>query len=110
MLSVDEIGAAVADPSRVVGMHFFSPANVMKLLEVVRADATSDAAVALAMGVGARAGKVPVLCAKSCFGFIGNRMLEDYAKEAHFLVEEGCAPAEVDAALRREVGLGAGRP
>ena len=77
-------------------MHFFSPANVMKLLEVVRADATSGARPRARDGRRRARGKVPVLCAKSCFGFIGNRMLEDYAKEAHFLVEEGCAPAEVD--------------
>ena len=80
------------------GTHFFSPANVMKLLENVRGAKSSDQAVATVMALGKRIGKVPVL-AGNCFGFIGNRMLEGYGQEAAFLVEEGASIAQVDKAL-----------
>lgn len=73
-LSIDAIGEATSRPASVVGMHFFSPANVMPLLENVRSDASSDVAIATAMDLGKRLRKKAVL-ARSCFGFIGNRML-----------------------------------
>jgi len=97
-LSIDEIGAATARPESVVGMHFFSPANVMPLLENVRSDASSDVSVATAMALGKKLKKKAVL-ARSCFGFIGNRMLEPYVQEALYQLEEGCLPKDVDAAI-----------
>jgi 3-hydroxyacyl-CoA dehydrogenase len=79
-------------------MHFFSPAQVMKLLEVVRAAATAPDVLASAMQVGKRLGKTAVV-SRVCDGFIGNRMLEHYLRQAMFCVEEGAPPAQVDAAL-----------
>jgi len=99
-LSIDDIGAATSRPQSVVGMHFFSPANVMPLLENVRSSASSDQAIATAMGLGKRLKKKAVL-ARSCFGFIGNRMLEPYIHEALFMLEEGARPHDVDAAMTR---------
>lgn len=97
-LDVDAMAAVLDHPGRLVGMHFFSPANVMKLLEVVRGAATQPAAIATAMALGKRLGKVAVLSG-NCPGFIGNRMLGGYTREASFLVEEGATPSEVDRAL-----------
>jgi 3-hydroxyacyl-CoA dehydrogenase len=79
-------------------MHFFSPANVMKLLEVVRGEATAADVLATVMQLAKRIGKTAVV-SRVCDGFIGNRMLEQYLRQAMFLVEEGAAPAEVDRAL-----------
>lgn len=95
---VDAIAAATNRPDDVVGMHFFSPANVMKLLEVVRGNQTADTALATAMAIGKKIGKV---CALSgvCYGFIGNRMLSGYGREAQMLLLDGCTPAQVDSAL-----------
>ena len=97
---VDAIAAATGRPEVVVGMHFFSPANVMKLLEVVRGDLTADDALATAMAIGKKIGKV---CALSgvCYGFIGNRMLGGYGREAQMLLLDGCTPAQVDSALEK---------
>ena len=97
---VDAIAAATGRPEDVVGMHFFSPANVMKLLEVVRGDRTADDALATAMAIGKKIGKV---CALSgvCYGFIGNRMLGGYGREAQMLLLDGCTPAQVDSALEK---------
>ena len=97
---VDAIAAATGRPEDVVGMHFFSPANVMKLLEVVRGDLTADDALATAMAIGKKIGKV---CALSgvCYGFIGNRMLGGYGREAQMLLLDGCTPAQVDSALEK---------
>ncbi len=97
---VDAIAAATARPQDVLGTHFFSPANVMRLLEVVRGAATADDALATVMGLGKRIGKV---CALSgvCYGFIGNRMLGGYAREAQLLLLEGCTPRQVDSALEK---------
>ena len=97
---VDAIAAATSRPEDVVGMHFFSPANVMKLLEVVRGDRTADDALATAMVTGKKIGKV---CALSgvCYGFIGNRMLGGYGREAQMLLLDGCTPAQVDSALEQ---------
>ncbi|MBS1831328.1 MAG: enoyl-CoA hydratase/isomerase family protein [Acidobacteria bacterium] len=97
-LSIDEIASATSRPESVIGTHFFSPANVMKLLEVVRGASTSLAAINTCMQLGKKLGKVSVL-AGNCFGFIGNRMFGPYRREAQFLVEEGASVAAVDRAL-----------
>jgi len=97
-LDVNAIAAVTSRPGDVVGLHFFNPANVMKLLEVVRADDTSDEVLATAMTLARRMGKVAVV-ARVCDGFIGNRMVEQYIRQAQFLVEEGATPAQVDQAL-----------
>ncbi len=99
-LDVDQIAAGTRRPQDVVGMHFFSPANVMKLLEVVRGRATGADVLATVMQLAKRIGKTAVV-AGVCDGFIGNRMLEQYIRQAMFLVEEGASPAEVDAALEK---------
>ena len=95
---VDAIAAATSRPQDVLGMHFFSPANVMRLLEVVRGGKTAPDALATAMGVGKRIGKVCAL-ARVCYGFIGNRMLTGYGRESQKLLLDGCTPTQVDAAL-----------
>ena len=97
-LDVDEIAAATKRPKSVVGTHFFSPANVMKLLEVVRGKETSMEVIASAMALGKKLGKTAVL-AGNCFGFIGNRMVAPYLREAYFLVEEGATVEQVNQAL-----------
>src|SRR5256885_4670015 len=97
-LDVSEIAGATARPESVVGMHFFSPANVMRLLEVVRGAKTSKAAIATAMAVGRRIGKVPVLVGV-CDGFVGNRMLHARGKQAERLILEGALPHQVDKVL-----------
>ncbi|HVU04868.1 MAG TPA: 3-hydroxyacyl-CoA dehydrogenase NAD-binding domain-containing protein, partial [Polyangiaceae bacterium] len=94
-LSIDEIATATSRPGQVVGWHFFSPANVMRLLEVVRGKATDEAVVATSMKVGKQIGKVPVLVGV-CYGFVGNRMLHQYYREAQFLIQEGALPQQVD--------------
>ena len=98
--SIDALAAVTNRPERVVGMHFFSPANVMRLLEVVRGDASDDATLQTAMSVGKRIGKVCVLSGM-CYGFIGNRMLRHYGREAALCVMEGASPAQVDRAMER---------
>lgn len=98
-LDIDAIASATARPAEVVGMHFFSPANVMPLLENVRGTQTSDEVIATTMAIGKALRKKAVL-ARSCFGFIGNRMLEGYCREAIYLLEEGCVPRQVDEPLR----------
>ncbi|GAB1258748.1 3-hydroxyacyl-CoA dehydrogenase NAD-binding domain-containing protein [Aurantivibrio plasticivorans] len=95
---IDEIATAVKRPEDVVGMHFFSPANVMKLLENVRAEKTADDVVATVMKLAKKIGKVPVL-ARVCYGFIGNRMLRNYGREAQLCIIEGATPKQVDDAL-----------
>ncbi len=97
-LDVNRIAAATGRPAQVLGTHFFSPANVMRLLEVVRTDGVSDEVLVTALSVGRRMGKVPVVSGV-CHGFIGNRMLEGYLREAAFLVEEGALPQDVDRVL-----------
>ena len=97
-LDVNEIAAATGRPESVIGMHFFSPANVMKMLEVVRGDATSDTAIATAMGIGRSIGKTPVLCGV-CHGFVGNRMLFMRGIEAEKMILAGAAPSQVDQVL-----------
>ncbi len=105
-LSIDEIASATARPQMVIGHHFFSPANVMKLLEIVRGKASSKEVIATSMALAKKLGKIGVL-AGNCKGFIGNRMIHCYAREAVFLVEEGAAPEQVDAALY-EFGMAMG--
>ncbi|HEY0837110.1 MAG TPA: 3-hydroxyacyl-CoA dehydrogenase NAD-binding domain-containing protein [Azospirillum sp.] len=97
-LDVDEIAAATGRPQDVVGMHFFSPANVMKLLENVRGAKTADDVVATVMGLSKTIGKVGVLVGV-CYGFVGNRMLHPRGREAVALVDEGASPQQVDKVL-----------
>jgi 3-hydroxyacyl-CoA dehydrogenase len=97
-LDVNEIGAATRRPESVIGTHFFSPANVMRLLEVVRGAKTSKTTIATAMAVGRRIGKVPVLVGV-CHAFVGNRMLHQRGREAERLLLEGALPQQVDKAL-----------
>ncbi len=94
-LDVNAIAAATSRPDHVVGMHFFSPANVMRLVEIVRGDKTSPEVLATAMAVAKRINKIGVVVGV-CDGFVGNRMLHCYLREAHFLVEEGASPQQVD--------------
>lgn len=98
-LSVDEIAMATSRPGDVIGTHFFSPANVMKLCEVVRGDLASDETIATAMAFAKQIGKVPVL-AGNCEGFIGNRILKAYGGEADVLLEQGATPWQIDSALK----------
>ena len=97
-LDVDEIATATGNPSRVLGLHFFSPANIMRLLEIVRGAKTSPQVLATAIDFARRLRKVGVVSGV-CFGFIGNRMLEGYGREAGVLLMEGVPPARVDAAI-----------
>jgi len=99
-LDVDAIAAVTQRAADVVGAHFFSPAHVMKLLEVVRASRTAPEVVATLMDLGRRMGKVAVQ-ARIYPGFIGNALFRNYTREAHFLVEDGALPHEVDAVLKR---------
>ena len=97
---VDAIAAATDRPQDVLGMHFFSPANVMKLLEVVRGEKTVDDVLATTMAIGKRINKVCTL-SRVCYGFIGNRMLGGYGREAQMLLMDGCTPSQVDSALEK---------
>jgi 3-hydroxyacyl-CoA dehydrogenase len=97
-LSIDEIAASTSRPEFVIGTHFFSPANVMRLLEIVRGKATSKEVIATCMQLSKTLGKVGVLVG-NCRGFVGNRMFGPYRREAQFLVEEGAAIEAVDRAL-----------
>jgi len=97
-LDVDAIAAVTKRPDDVIGTHFFSPANVMRLLEIVRGQATSKEIIATCMQLSKKLGKVGVLVG-NCRGFVGNRMFGPYRREAQFLVEEGASIAGVDQAL-----------
>jgi 3-hydroxyacyl-CoA dehydrogenase len=97
-LNIDEIASATARPAFVIGTHFFSPANVMRLLEIVRGKATSREVIATCMQLSKPLGKIGVLVG-NCRGFVGNRMFGPYRREAQFLVEEGASVAAVDKAL-----------
>jgi 3-hydroxyacyl-CoA dehydrogenase len=97
-LDIDEIARATTRAEMVIGHHFFSPANVMRLLEIVRGKATSKEVIATSLALSKRLKKVGVLVG-NCRGFVGNRMLAPYGREAQFLVEEGASPTQVDAAL-----------
>ncbi len=99
-LDVAEIAAATGRPADVLGLHFFSPANVMPLLEVVRTPQTGPAAIRTVMELTKRLRKTPVL-ARVCYGFVGNRMMEGYAREAERMVLEGSTPKRIDDVLER---------
>jgi 3-hydroxyacyl-CoA dehydrogenase len=97
-LSIDEIAAATSRPESVIGTHFFSPANIMRLLEIVRGRKTSQEVIATCMQLSKKLGKIGVLVG-NCRGFVGNRMFGPYRREAQFLVEEGAEVEAVDNAL-----------
>lgn len=97
-LDLNEIAASTSRPQDVIGLHFFSPANVMKLLEIVRGEKTADDVLATCLDMAKTIRKTAVVSGV-CFGFIGNRMLEPYAREAHRLVLEGATPAQVDGVM-----------
>jgi 3-hydroxyacyl-CoA dehydrogenase len=99
-LDVDKLAAETKRPDRVVGLHFFVPANIMPLLEIVRGEKTSPQTIATAFTLGKRLRKKAVLSGNA-FGFIGNRMIFDYVREANALAEEGVRPARIDAVMRR---------
>ncbi|MEK8051306.1 3-hydroxyacyl-CoA dehydrogenase NAD-binding domain-containing protein [Ideonella sp. DXS22W] len=104
-LDVDQIAAATGRAADVLGMHFFSPAHVMRLLEVVRGAQTAPGVLATVMKLAGRIGKVAVVSGV-CYGFIGNRMAEAYMREAEFLLLEGATPAQVDGAVESTERLG----
>jgi 3-hydroxyacyl-CoA dehydrogenase len=97
-LNIDEIAAVTSRPEFVIGTHFFSPANVMRLLEVVRGKRTSKEVIATSMQLSKKLGKIGVLVG-NCRGFVGNRMFHPYVRESVFLVEEGASVEDVDKAL-----------
>jgi len=97
-LDIDAIAEAAPNPARTVGLHFFSPAHVMKLLEIVRGRATAPETIEEAVALGKRLGKIPVVVG-NCDGFVGNRMLLGYKREAEFLVLAGATPKRVDDVL-----------
>jgi 3-hydroxyacyl-CoA dehydrogenase len=99
-LDVNKIASFTQRPQDVIGMHFFSPANVMKLLEVVRGEKTAKDVLATVMALGKKIKKTSVVSGV-CDGFIGNRMIEQYSRQAGFLLEEGCTPAQVDRAVEK---------
>jgi len=99
-LDVDKIASFTKRPQDVVGMHFFSPANVMKLLEVVRGKETSKDVLATVMAIAKKIKKTAVVSGV-CDGFIGNRMIERYSQQAGFLLDEGCTPQQVDKAIEK---------
>ena len=99
MLDIDVLASASTRPERVVGMHFFSPAHVMKLLEVVRGSATQDAVLRTVVAVGRKLGKIPVIAGNG-EGFIGNFILDAYGREMDFLIEDGASPWQVDRVMR----------
>ncbi|MDZ4175435.1 MAG: 3-hydroxyacyl-CoA dehydrogenase NAD-binding domain-containing protein, partial [Hydrogenophaga sp.] len=98
-LDVDAIANATARPQDVLGLHFFSPANVMKLLEVVRGAQTAPDVLATGMALGKRLRKLPVLCGNA-FGFVGNRIYNAYRQQCEFMLEDGAWPEDVDQALQ----------
>ena len=97
-LDLNKIASFTKRPQDVIGMHFFSPANVMKLLEVVRGDRTAKDVLATVMALGKKIKKTAVVSGV-CDGFIGNRMIEQYGRQAGFLLDEGCTPSQVDKAI-----------
>lgn len=98
-LDVNQLAEGIADPGRFLGLHFFAPAHVMKLLEIVRGNKTSDATLGQAFALAKRLGKIPVLSGV-CDGFIGNRILSRYRMSADLLMLEGSCPKGIDDAMR----------
>jgi 3-hydroxyacyl-CoA dehydrogenase len=105
-LNIDEIASSTARPQSVIGTHFFSPANVMRLLEIVRGKASSKEVIATCMQLSKKIGKIGVLVG-NCRGFVGNRMFHPYVRESVFLLEEGASVEAVDAAMY-EFGMAMG--
>ncbi len=105
-LDIDEFAHASGRPKQVIGHHFFSPANIMKLLEIVRGRDTSPSVIATSVKLGKKIGKVPVVVG-NCFGFVANRMLAYYMREAYLLLEEGASVPQIDRVLT-EFGLPVG--
>src|SRR5438045_4607069 len=99
-LDVNKIASFTKRPQDVIGMHFFSPANVMKLLEVIRGEKTAKDVLATVMALGKKIRKTTVVSGV-CDGFIGNRMIEQYSRQAGFLLEEGATPQQVDRAIEK---------
>jgi 3-hydroxyacyl-CoA dehydrogenase len=99
-LDIDEIASVTSRPRMVIGLHFFSPANVMRLVEIVRGKATSKEVVATALALAKKLSKAGVVVG-NCWGFVGNRMMMPYMREAQLLVEEGATPEQVDRALTK---------
>ena len=97
-LDIDELASVVRDPSRVIGLHFFNPAHVMKLLEIIQARNTSDITLSTGFSLAKELGKIPVLV-KACDGFIGNRILARYRETADMLLVDGATPYEIDEAM-----------
>ena len=98
-LDVDRIAAATARPGKVMGTHFFSPAHIMRLVEIVRGAETEDSVIVAGLALAKRLRKVGVVVG-NCFGFVGNRMLYGYGRESHSLLLEGAAPEQIDGALQ----------
>jgi 3-hydroxyacyl-CoA dehydrogenase len=98
-LNVNEIASSVPYPDRVLGLHFFSPAHIMKLVEVIKTDTVSPEVLATGFAVAKKMRKVPVLCGV-CDGFIGNRILANYRKQCDYMLEDGASPQDIDAAMR----------
>src|SRR4029453_6094087 len=97
-LDIDEFAQASGRPVQVIGHHFFSPANVMKLLEIVRGRETAKKVVATSLKLGRKLNKVGVVVG-NCFGFVANRMIAYYMREAYLLLEEGASVPQIDKAL-----------
>jgi 3-hydroxyacyl-CoA dehydrogenase len=97
-LNIDAIAAQLSNPARVFGLHFFSPAQVMKLIEIVRCPLSSPSAIATGLQLAKRLGKTPVISTNS-FGFIGNRIYAAYRRQCEFMLEEGAYPEQIDRAL-----------
>ncbi|MDX1404861.1 MAG: 3-hydroxyacyl-CoA dehydrogenase NAD-binding domain-containing protein, partial [Woeseiaceae bacterium] len=97
-LDIDAIANATRRPEDVIGLHFFSPAHIMRLLEIVRGKATSDEVIATSLSLAKRLGKIGVVVG-NCFGFVGNRMLYSYGRENQFLLLEGARPEQIDQVL-----------
>ncbi|MCZ4431918.1 3-hydroxyacyl-CoA dehydrogenase NAD-binding domain-containing protein [Agrobacterium sp. SOY23] len=98
-LDVDRLAASTAHPERILGLHFFSPAHVMKLLEIVRGERTGSVALSTAHELAKRLRKIPVVSGV-CDGFIGNRIMAAYRRDCEFMLEEGALPSQIDAAMR----------
>ena len=105
-LDIDEIAKSSGRPGQVIGHHFFSPANIMKLLEIVRGRETSKSVIATSVKLGKRLAKVPVVVG-NCFGFVANRMLAYYMREAYLLLEEGASVPQIDRVMT-EFGMPVG--
>ncbi len=100
MLDIDVIANVTSRPQDVIGMHFFSPAHVMRLVEVIRCATTSDEVLVSVMQLARKLGRTPVMSGV-CDGFIGNRMLQKYGQQSLFLLDEGCTPQQIDRALQK---------